>query len=431
MDASIPSELNFDVVIIGAGPAGSVAGTALSRAGRRVGIVERLPFPRFKIGESLLPNGNKVLKEIGAWEKVCAAGFMRKEGAEFMNTNAGRHVINRFENGLADGDGYTWQVERSRFDKLLLDHAVESGCALFQPVGVAKLTPVATGIEVTLTDGRVLRASHLLDAGGREHLAGKTFRVPHDKIPYPPRLAVFNHFHGIPASPGTRHGNIIITRADRVWTWNIPLDKEKTSFGVVAVAADFKASGLGPEAYFRKVVADSPAMSALMKDAKTADEFRVVADYTYSLKTFGGDRWIAAGDAACFIDPIFSSGVYLAMTSGLAAAKLLLSHAPAETLRSRDIAAYTRRYKRGVRVMRELIEQFYDDAGCAVFLNPGAYRFSIPAAVNSIVAGVTDASLAVRWRYRVFIWICKLNRLSGHRIAPRIDTPDMRPAVVI
>ena len=282
------------------------------------------------------------------------------------------------------------------------------------------------------SDGRTLRAAHLLDAGGREHLAGKTFGIAHDRIPYPPRLAVFNHFHGIPDSPGDRYGNIIITRADRVWTWNIPLGGGRTSFGVVAVAADYKASGLTAEAYFKKIVADSPAMSAIMKDATPADEFRVVSDYTYSLKHFGGDRaWIAAGDAACFIDPIFSSGVYLAMTSGLAAAKLLLRHAPAETLRPREIAAYTRRYKRGVRVMRELIEQFYDDAGCAVFLNPGAHRLAIPAAVNSIVAGVTDTPFSVRWRYRLFIWLCKLNRLTGHGISPRIDTPDVRPAVVI
>lgn len=425
-----PEEKPFDVVIIGAGPAGSVAGAALARGGRRVAIVERLPFPRFKIGESLLPNGNKVLKEIGVWDKVCSAGFMRKNGAEFINATGTRHVINRFANGLAGGDGYTWQVERCRFDKLLLDHAVESGCTLFQPVSVVKITAGETFVDVVLGDGRTLRASHLLDAGGREHLAGKTFATGYDKIPYPPRLAIFNHFHGIPESPGDRYGNIIITRTGRAWTWNIPLDKEKTSFGVVAVVADYKASGLSPEAFFKKTVEGSPAMSGLMKDAVSADEFRLVADYTYSLKTFGGARWIAAGDAACFIDPIFSSGVYLALTSGLAAAKTLLAGPASAPLPAGEIAAYTKRYKRGVRVMRELIEQFYDDHGCAVFLTPHP-RYGIAAAVNSIVAGVTDSPFRVRWRYRAFILICKLNKFLNGKLSGPIEGADARPAITI
>lgn len=430
MSATLSPENDYDVIIIGAGPGGTVAGAALARGGRRVAIVERLAFPRFKIGESLLPNGNKVLKEIGVWEKVCAGGFMRKNGAEFINSTGTRHVINRFANGLAGGDGYTWQVERCRFDKLLLDHAVESGCTLYQPVAVTKVADRGDRVVVTLGDGRTLTAAHLVDAGGREHLAGKAFGVGHDKIPYPPRLAVYNHFHGVPESPGDRYGNIIITRSGRNWTWNIPLDKEKTSYGVVAVAADYKASGLSPEAFFRKAVAESPAMREIMKDAVPCDEFRMVADYTYSLNTFGGARWIAAGDAACFIDPIFSSGVYLALTSGLNAARLILRHKPEETFRPREIASYTEKYKRGVYVMRELIEQFYEDAGCAVFLTPH-HRWGIAAAVNSIVAGVTDHAWNVRWRYRVFIWLCKLNKKRNFALSGPLEGEDPRPAIVI
>jgi len=404
-----------DALIIGAGPAGSTAAALLAEAGLTVLLVEREPFPRFRIGESLLPGGNAVLERLGIWNKMDEAGFIRKYGAEFVSCDGRRRVHNVFAEGLVKGLDYTYQVERSRFDTLLRDNAVDKGAKLMQPCRVAAATERDDGWHVELNcEGRKIgvHANWLLDASGRTAFLGKRLGVARDYIPYPKRFAVYNHFEGMPRAPGREGGNIIITRLSDGWFWAIPLDQRKTSVGIVATRdrQEWRDPDFTPATFFNREKARSPYLSSLLAQAAPCDEFRVTADYTYSFKEYAGARHFLMGDAAGFIDPIFSSGVYLAMRSASMAADAILAvHGESRTLDSLAQQAYTRRLKKNVRVMRNLIEVFYDPGGYSVFMAPSA-RFKLFESVNSIVAGNSSPGFSLRWRFALFLLICRLNR---------------------
>ncbi len=261
------SPRDFDCVVVGGGPAGSVAGAFLARAGLRTLVVEKERFPRFHIGESLLPAGNAILREIGAWEKIAAAGFVPKFGAEF-------HVGDRpavfkriqFREGILRGCDSTFQVERSRFDELLLRHAETLGCEVREETRLtgARELDAGVGWEVTIEPaggaaGRAhsLRTGWIIDASGRDNVFNhplKSERMdPGGNLPK--RAAIYAHFRNVAREPGELAGNILIVRHADGWFWLIPIDAERTSVGLVVSLERMKASGLKPAELFDKVVA--------------------------------------------------------------------------------------------------------------------------------------------------------------------------------
>ncbi len=428
----MPGEFDFDVIIIGGGPAGAAAAARMARYGRRVAVFEGQEFPRFRIGESLLPDGNRALKEIGVWEKVEAGGFVRKPGAEFFNQDGSRWVHNVFAHGLGAGREYAYQVDRSRFDTLLLEHAAECGARVFQPCPVRRVDMKGPGASVRTVGGETYTARFLLDASGRPGFLGVRDRLPKDPLPYPPKVAVYSHFEGVARFPGERSGNIVITRLHRGWCWMIPLDAKLTSVGVVGYTSDLKRHEGGYESWFRRAIADSAFLRGRMEGATPRMKLQVTTDYTYQYTAFGGRRFLLAGDAACFIDPIFSSGVYFAMESSLEAAAIMERHLSAgkTCLTSAAVNRYTRGLKARVRVMRRLIETFYSDRGYDVFMSP-TNRFGLFAAVNSIVAGNTRMTPAVWIRYRLFLAIVRANEVFGMVSDARGDTKNTTPAEVV
>lgn len=423
---------DFDCIIAGGGPAGSTAGAFLARAGLRTLIVEKERFPRFHIGESLLPAGNAVLREIGAWEKVEAAGFMRKLGAEFHVGDQPRNFKRiRFRDGMIPGADHTYQVERARFDELLFRHAAELGCETRErtKLSAARELPGGAGWEVTLQaaggggpETTTLRAPWLIDATGRDHVwnhALKTDRVdPGGDLPK--RAAVYAHFRNVRREPGDLAGNIIIVRHADGWFWLIPLDEERTSVGLVSAVGALRGSpGRKPADIFQETVAASPKLSALMAGAEPTTGFHVTSDYTYRARRFAAERLLLVGDAAGFFDPIFSSGVFLALHGAkLATAEILAAHRHGRTrLTAWQQARYTRRLGRAAGVFQRLILAFYDNASYAVFVDRHP-PMRLGAAVNSIVAGHTRLPWRVRWRYAVFLLVCRLQR--RWRIVPPI-----------
>ncbi len=429
---------DFDCVVVGGGPAGSVAGAFLARAGLRTLIVEKERFPRFHIGESLLPAGNAILREIGAWEKIEQAGFMPKFGAEFhVGDRPAVFKRIRFRDGMLRNCDSTFQVERARFDDLLLRHAGELGCEVREETRLtaARELEDGAGWEVTVEsaagDGggsQSLRAGWVIDASGRDNVFThplKSRRVdPGGNLPK--RAAIYAHFGGVAREPGELAGNIIIVRHADGWFWLIPLDAERTSVGLVVSLERMKASGLKPAELFEKTVAESPKLAALMAGAEAATPFHVTADFTYRAKEFAAPRMLLVGDAAGFFDPIFSSGVFLALNSAkLAAAAVVRAEAKGRALTPAEQRRYTRAAGRAGGIFQKLILAFYDNASYSVFVDRHP-PLGLGGAVNSVVAGNTRLPWRAWWRYQAFLLICRLQRYFP--IVPAIRLEKHRPA---
>lgn len=414
-----------DGAVIGGGPAGAATALRLRQAGRSVILFEAQRFPRFHIGESLLPRGNQLLRELGVLEAVQAAGFTLKRGAEFTTPRRERSVENVFAEGYLPDLEAAFQVDRARFDALLLQAAKAAGADVREGHRVLSMETEAGGWTLKVrdaADGRVTlhRARFLVDASGRRQMVARRLKVPKEPLPYPPRVAVYSHFKGTRPTAGLRAGNIVITRLGALgWFWMIPLGADRLSVGVVLDKQVFQALDATPEAVFRAAVDATPSVRDVLDPAAAVEPFRVEADYCYSATAYAGPRHLLVGDAASFIDPIFSSGVCLALESG-SAAGLLLARAlerGQQHLTPRQQRHYTRGQQRKVRMMRHLIECFYDSGRFAVFMTPKPL-LDLPAVVNSVVAGQTQLPWRARWRMGLFLLLCRLNRRWGFVQAP-------------
>jgi len=261
---------SYDTIIIGGGPGGSTAGSTLAQAGKKVLILERERFPRFHIGESLIPYANEELRAIGVWDKLEKAGFMPKLGAEFVLGNSEASIRVLFARHLSSDYANTFQVERARFDKILLDHAESSGCEVWQQTRVQSVLVDADGASVFCSRGGQTHEAHarwLLDASGRDALLGKQLKLPKTDLGLPKKFATFAHFHGVHRNEPPAHGHITVVRLEFGWCWLIPLDAEKTSVGLVQTLEHFQSSGLEPGECFERLVVSTHELRRRMGDA--------------------------------------------------------------------------------------------------------------------------------------------------------------------
>ena len=412
---------DFDTIIIGCGPGGSSAATFLARAGKRVLAFEKEVFPRFHIGESLLPANHALFREMGLLPKLEAAGFLRKLGAlfELSNGSVGNRVV--FSEGRFNCEPEAIHVERSRFDHILLKHARESGADVREGWSVQRFTRDAGGvcIEASAPDKQVhhFRAAFLIDASGRGNLTGNLegLRVIH---PRHKKLAVFGQFANVGLPPVQERVDTIIVRLPNKWFWIIPLSAEKTSVGLVIDQDEFASFQGTPEEILYHWVESSSAVKDRMSGARLLNTIQTTADFSYYNRRLVGDRLLRVGDAAGFMDPIFSAGVFLAMWSGKLAAETVVESLRRGTTGGRRFAQYEKRVQRGLTFYWRVVESYYTTPFMELFLQPRR-RLDIPSAVIAVLAGEIEGSWAMRWRMELFFWLVKIQ--SRWPLVPRVS----------
>ena len=415
---------DFDVAVVGGGPGGSSAATALTRRGRSVVLLERERFPRFHIGESQLPWSNEVFRTLGAEEAIAAAGFVRKWGASFRRPDGGTEQYADFQAAVETPTPQTFQVLRERFDEILLRHAAKCGVtvreeqrvldAAFDPEGVTLRFASADGIEHTTRVGAVV------DASGRAGILAKRFGR-HEYDPLLRNIAVHAQYEGIPRAEGRRAGDIrMFTRPDMGWLWLIPLSDTVMSVGaVIPRAIHRQQTQATAEASLAHYLADTPAAVPMFEQARRISPARFDADYSYLATRMAGDRWVAVGDAAAFLDPIFSTGVLLAMQGGLEAAEAVDVGLRAGDLSARAFTRYERVVRKRYHHFRRFAVGFYDPAFRELWFTPRS-RFGMHPAIVAVLAGNWRPSLPTRVRIELFFALVALRRLApGVRRAGR------------
>lgn len=309
--------LDWDVIIAGGGPAGSTAANIIAQAGLRVVIVEKSEFPRFHVGESLLPQGVNIFGRLGFDAE--SRGYLRKAGADFIDERLDLSASFNFEDGLGGDDkSYAWQVERAQFDHELLLCAERAGAALHQNEAVRELSFSSERVTVT-TDAKQYTARYFVDATGQDALLARR-RKTRKPIKGFGIAAVFTHFEDIPVEVDaelTATGNLKVLMRPGGWGWVIPLGGRKISLGMVS-----KEKGISPDELL-EAVAESPFLSRVTEGARTMTP-RIARNFSYKNLEPAGERFACVGDSACFLDPVFSSGVSLAMESAELMADILI-----------------------------------------------------------------------------------------------------------
>jgi flavin-dependent dehydrogenase len=412
----------YDVAIIGGGPAGSTAATLLAKAGRRVIVFEREKFPRFHIGESLLPFSMQQFDRLGVREKLDRT-FLPKYGGEIMAACGTRGVKFYFKDGFRSRRDRAYQVTRSEFDKLLLDHSRENGAEVHEETEVTRLDfledRVKIDIEASGGEKSIVEARYLLDCSGRQTLLGGLFDLKHT-YDHLQKFSVFAHYDNVDRLSGKDATLIRMVRGLDRWFWMIPLTDTRTSIGVVMDTETFRKTKLAPEPALEKFIAEQPLMTERMTNAVRVSPVYSAGDYSYRNKRLTGERWLLVGDAAGFIDPVFSSGVFLAMMSAEKAADTLDEVLRDESQRPRLFRKYSRTVNRVMDIYLTFVNAWYQRSRefLEVFLNP-TETMQIAAAVNAVLAGNSGKSFPVKWRMWVFYFFVYAQRFFA--FSPRLS----------
>ena len=406
------SDPTMEVVIIGGGPAGSTAATVLAQAGRKTLVLEKEKFPRFHVGESLLPYNRQIFEEIGVWPKIAAAGFMKKRGAQFLMGNGSLGIRLNFSNGSFNKYQEAIHVERSKFDDVLLTHAREAGAEVREESQVLEYRVGADDVTVRYRDAggaeQEIRSKFLIDASGLSNLTANSDGL-REYYPGHKKVAIFGHFANIDMPQGDEKGDILIVRRENSWFWLIPLEDNKTSAGLVLDRADLQKLGKDIEKIFHAAVQDTVAVRNRFASAEAIGALHTVTDFSYRNGRLVEPRLVRVGDASGFIDPVFSSGVMLAMASARHGARAVDEALAAGAALTPGMHAYEKMNRKCIALYWEFIENFYTLPFAQVFFQP-TNHLRIVCAISSVLAGSTDLPFAVRWRLRAFFLFVRLNK---------------------
>jgi flavin-dependent dehydrogenase len=407
-----------DVAVIGGGPAGSTAAALLARSGHRVIVLEKAHHPRFHIGESLLPMNLPLFERLGVLEQVRALGVL-KAGADFEADNERGYNTFAFCRALGNSPPHAYQVWRADFDRMLFEHARSCGASAREGHEVMlceQLGPRDTRVEVRTDAGDSYRiqARYLVDASGRETFLSARRQLRRRNTQHQ-SAAIFGHFRGAEARAGEDAGNISMYRFEHGWMWMIPLPAGVMSVGAVCRPDYFKQRpGRGVELLYATLQRNA-ALWRRLEHAELIDKrVHVTGNYSYDSRQIGGLGWVLVGDAFAFIDPVFSSGVYLAMCSAEQAAQTIDAALREPAREKAMLRRLERRQRRGIRRFSFFIYRFNDPVMARMFRQP-SNRLQIEQGVISMLAGdLFDAPRVLR-RLQMFKLVYALNCLREWR----------------
>lgn len=377
-----------DVFVIGGGPAGTTIATLLAERGLDVALAEKDTHPRFHIGESLLPMNLELFEKLGVLDQIKAIG-MRKPGVEFTSPAHEHPVTLNFSDAWDKTYPHAYQVLRSEFDKILFDRCVASGARAMQACRVARVGfDPEDGVSVTTLDEngeRQWKARYVVDASGRDTFLGNRLTIKRRNRKHA-SAALYCHFEGARRLPGEAQGNISIFWFKHGWFWFIPLQNDLNSVGVVCSPEYLRTRQTAPREFLLQTIALCPALQDRLKEARLATEVSATGNYSYDSTQMTGDRYLMIGDAYAFVDPVFSSGVYLAMRSAFLGADLVEASLRDPATAARATRRYHKAVNHGLRQFSWFIYRMTRPAMRNLFMAPRNI-FRVQEALLSLLAG--------------------------------------------
>jgi flavin-dependent dehydrogenase len=358
-------ESSYDVAVIGGGPAGTTLATFLERQGHRCVVVENTPFPRYHIGESLIPHTYGTFERLGLLPKLRSSHFPKKYSVRFVSPEGDEAQPFYFFETVPGQRAQTWQVERSEFDQISLTHAIENGVEVRMEHTVEKVIfdgAQAIGLQVRAPHGRkdTINSRVVVDASGRGTIIGNQLGL---KVPVPGlnKASVWSYYRGGHRLEGIDAGETtVFMLPGRGWFWYIPLPDDVVSVGVVADPDYLFDESTDFETAFLREVQRSGPLNARLATATKIAPVRGLRRLAYRNRQVVGDGWVMIGDAAAFLDPIYSSGLYLALASAELAAGCIHDALTADDCSAGRLGAYVPSLMAGVEIIRRLIHAFYD-----------------------------------------------------------------------
>ena len=361
----------YDVIVMGGGPAGSTVAALIAEAGHRVAVLERHTIPRFHVGESLIPETYWTMKRLGVLDRIRATGFPKKFSVQFFSDGSKPSNPFYFDMHNPHESSQTWQVERADFDQILLENAIEKGAVVHSDAQILDVLfegEQAVGVRTKLhkaddegdPETREIRARVVVDCTGQSaFLASRLGLQTSD-----PRLkkgTVWTYFKGARRDPGKDEGATLIlqTEGKQSWFWFIPLRDDVVSIGCTGAMHSMFPKGATAESTFERELARCPALQERLVSATRCLDYFTTRDYSYKSKQAAGDGWVLCGDAYGFIDPVYSSGVYLALKCGEFVADAVNAALQAGDVSAKKLGAWKSVYDRGVENFRGLVYAFY------------------------------------------------------------------------
>jgi flavin-dependent dehydrogenase len=394
------AERRHDVIVVGGGPGGSTVAGRLAQSGVGALVLEKETFPRFHLGESLLPMSLTVFDELGVTPKL-ESRFIRKNGARFVKGDTGEEVTFKFANAVREGHPYAFHGPRADIDHVLLDHAAELGAEVRQGWTAERLVKDGERVVGVVARGpggaeEELRAAVVVDATGRDAMSS---RKPGARVKTPRlerTLAVFSHFDGCRRLSGDDEGDIRIVILKEGWFWVIPFRGDRTSVGIVLDPSRIAGEAADLDGFLARLFASSPPMRDIMTGSRQVFAAQAVADFSYRVPEASGNGWLAVGDAGGFIDPLFSTGFHLAVKGADLAAHAIESALSRGDVSPASWEAFERRVKTATETYIGVVQAFYEGPLIELLFDKNQ-RDMMRRMITSVLAGDVFHDDKPRW----------------------------------